>query len=129
MWDVSGAQRYASLLPLYVRGALLAVLVFDVSNAASFEHLASCLAQCDVSTQIIVVGNKADMPHDEALAQRAIVWCRERAYTYIEVTATQQASVDRLLHVIVECIVNGPVSTCASRSCVTACGARVCAVE
>ena len=105
---------------MYTSGALLTVFVFDLSNAASFEHFASYPEYCDASTQIIVVGNKADLPHDEALTQRAIAWCRERAYTYIEVTAMQQASVDRLLHVMIECIVNGPVSTCALRRCVIA---------
>ncbi|GFH27354.1 uncharacterized protein HaLaN_25660, partial [Haematococcus lacustris] len=37
IWDTAGQERYRSLAPLYYRGAQAAVVVYDISNQASFD--------------------------------------------------------------------------------------------
>ena len=39
IWDTAGQERYASLAPLYYRGAVAAILVFAITDEASFEKL------------------------------------------------------------------------------------------
>jgi len=39
IWDTAGQERYHSLAPMYYKGALGAILVFDLTRASSFETL------------------------------------------------------------------------------------------
>ncbi|MHA1479081.1 MAG: GTP-binding protein, partial [Promethearchaeota archaeon] len=39
LWDTGGQERFSSIRPMYYRGSLGTILVFDLTNAASFEHL------------------------------------------------------------------------------------------
>ncbi|KAL3575603.1 hypothetical protein D5086_023704 [Populus alba] len=38
IWDTAGQERYHSLAPMYYRGAAAAIIVYDISNQASFER-------------------------------------------------------------------------------------------
>ncbi len=39
VWDTGGQERFSFVRPLYYKGAMGALLVFDVSNRESFDHL------------------------------------------------------------------------------------------
>jgi Ras-related protein Rab-18 len=39
IWDTAGQERFRTLTSSYYRGAQGVILVYDVSNRASFEHL------------------------------------------------------------------------------------------
>lgn len=38
IWDTAGQERYHALTPMYYKNANAAIIVFDVSNASSFER-------------------------------------------------------------------------------------------
>jgi len=65
LWDTAGQERFRSLIPSYIRDSSAAVVVFDVTNRASFMNTAKWVE--DVRTErgkevvIILVGNKTDM--------------------------------------------------------------------
>ena len=37
IWDTAGQERYRSLAPMYYRGAVAAIIVYDITNLDSFE--------------------------------------------------------------------------------------------
>lgn len=39
LWDAAGQERFRTLAPLFYRGALAAVLVYDVTNDASLQDV------------------------------------------------------------------------------------------
>ncbi|CAG2123370.1 unnamed protein product, partial [Medioppia subpectinata] len=39
IWDTAGQERYRSLGPIYYRGSDAAILVYDITNSASFENI------------------------------------------------------------------------------------------
>merc|ERR1712195_323291 len=41
IWDTAGQERYHSLAPMYYRGAAAAVVVYDITNADSFQRAKS----------------------------------------------------------------------------------------
>ncbi|KAK5678544.1 hypothetical protein LTS10_008988 [Elasticomyces elasticus] len=70
LWDTAGTERFRSVSRSYYRGAAGAVLVYDVSNSATFAQLptflndARALASPHLTT--ILVGNKADLTDPDA---------------------------------------------------------------
>lgn len=66
LWDTAGQERYASLARSYYRGAQAALVVFDVTQAASFVRAKKWIAELQGSSsdQIIIalIGNKIDLP-------------------------------------------------------------------
>jgi small GTP-binding protein len=65
IWDTAGQERYRSLVPMYSRGAAVAVVVFDLTSHESFEDLDDWIAQIqtdmNLTCSIVVTGNKSDI--------------------------------------------------------------------
>merc|ERR1711976_992630 len=41
LWDTAGQERFRSLIPSYIRDSTVAVVVYDITNRASFEQVTS----------------------------------------------------------------------------------------
>jgi len=71
LWDTGGQERFSSIRPMYYRGSLGTILVFDLTNSASFEHLPQWIEEvrANIKTEIpvLLVGNKSDL-----IDQRAV---------------------------------------------------------
>lgn len=64
VWDTAGQERYRSLIPLYYKGASLAIIVYDVSDPFSLDKVKSWIAELQLfspKTKILIVGNKIDL--------------------------------------------------------------------
>ncbi|KAG6482114.1 hypothetical protein ZIOFF_058743 [Zingiber officinale] len=65
IWDTAGQERYHSLAPMYYRGAAAAVVVYDITNSATFTRAKKWVqelqAQGSSNTIIALAGNKADL--------------------------------------------------------------------
>ncbi|GMY22360.1 ras-related protein RGP1-like [Fagus crenata] len=65
IWDTAGQERYRAVTSAYYRGAVGAMLVYDISKRQSFDHVAKWLEElrshADKNIVIILVGNKSDL--------------------------------------------------------------------
>ena len=65
IWDTAGQERYKSLVPMYYRNALGALIVYDVTNNKANEYVNQWIKElkknADENIKIIVVGNKIDL--------------------------------------------------------------------
>ncbi len=65
IWDTGGQERFSSIRPMYYRGSLGALLVFDVTNYESFEHLPMWIEEVRANVKneipLLLVGNKSDL--------------------------------------------------------------------
>ncbi|KAG5177941.1 ras family-domain-containing protein [Tribonema minus] len=65
IWDTAGQERYAAMMKTYYRRAKGAVLVYDVTDATSFEALELWRAALGTNAApdcvAVVAGNKCDM--------------------------------------------------------------------
>ncbi|QRW03822.1 GTP-binding protein YPTC4 [Ceratobasidium sp. AG-Ba] len=64
-WDTAGTESFRSITRSYYRGAAGALLVYDVTSRASFEHARGWLADvrehADPNLTCILVANKVDL--------------------------------------------------------------------
>ncbi|KAL3853915.1 hypothetical protein ACJMK2_013229 [Sinanodonta woodiana] len=74
IWDTAGQERYHSLAPMYYRGAQAAIVVYDITNAKSFNSAITWVSELrqQANSQIVVVlaGNKADMAAEKRVVAR-----------------------------------------------------------
>ncbi|KAJ0676886.1 putative small GTP-binding protein [Helianthus annuus] len=65
IWDTAGQERYHSLAPMYYRGAAAAVVVYDITNMASFERAKKWIEELQKQGNphlvTVLVANKADL--------------------------------------------------------------------
>ncbi|KII95915.1 hypothetical protein PLICRDRAFT_96330 [Plicaturopsis crispa FD-325 SS-3] len=65
LWDTAGQERFRSMAPMYYRGANAALLLYDITNAATFEDVRGWLQElkknCPPDLIIYIVGSKADL--------------------------------------------------------------------
>ncbi|KAI0347408.1 hypothetical protein BDW22DRAFT_1322841 [Trametopsis cervina] len=65
LWDTAGQERFRSMAPMYYRGANAALLLYDITNASSFDDIRGWLEElksnCSPDLIIYIVGAKADL--------------------------------------------------------------------
>jgi len=64
IWDTAGSERYYSLAPMYYRGAVAAIVVYDITSDESYERAIKWVAeveQIDSKPVVTLVGNKIDL--------------------------------------------------------------------
>ncbi|KAK4414431.1 Ras-related protein RABA4d [Sesamum alatum] len=65
IWDTAGQERYRAVTSAYYRGAVGAMLVYDITKRQSFDHVARWLEElrghADKNIVIMLVGNKSDL--------------------------------------------------------------------
>jgi len=64
LWDTAGQERFRSLIPSYIRDSSVAVVVYDITNRASFLNTSKWIedvrAERGSDVVIMLVGNKTD---------------------------------------------------------------------
>ena len=65
IWDMAGQERYRAITRSYYRGAVGALLVYDITQPLTFEHVGRWMKELrdggDPGTVILLVGNKSDL--------------------------------------------------------------------
>jgi len=63
-WDTAGQENYKSLVPVYARGATIAIITFSLVDPNSFEAVPNWLSYLrdDIGVKnFVLVGNKSDL--------------------------------------------------------------------
>lgn len=65
IWDTAGQERFRAVTSAYYRGALGALIVYDISRRTTFDSVSRWLEElnthCDTAVARILVGNKCDL--------------------------------------------------------------------
>lgn len=77
IWDTAGQERFRAIVAHYYRGANGILLVFDITNHESFQHLRDWMAELqrrDVprSTHIKIIANKLDSKDSASVSTEEI---------------------------------------------------------
>ncbi|KAG6634359.1 hypothetical protein CIPAW_12G113200 [Carya illinoinensis] len=67
IWDTAGQERYRAITSAYYRGAVGALLVYDITRHATFENadrwLKELRGHTDSNIIVMLAGNKSDLRH------------------------------------------------------------------
>merc|ERR1711972_996857 len=111
MWDTAGQERYGSVTRSYYRGAAGALIVYDITNRDSYNHLinwladARTLARPDIS--IISAGNKCDLKDRRAVTFLEASRCaQESDILFLETSALTGEGVEEAFIKVARMILN-----------------------
>ncbi|KAL0719444.1 hypothetical protein Bca4012_068768 [Brassica carinata] len=95
IWDTAGQERYRAITSAYYRGAVGALLVYDVTRHVTFENVERWLKELrdhtDPNIVIMLVGNKADLRHLRAVSMEDATAFAEREKTFFMETSALEA--------------------------------------
>ena len=83
VWDTAGQERYESLTQNYYYAAKGVMLVYDVTNAKSFDHIEKWLSKLKVhgnaDAEKLIIRNKCDL-EEKRLVSKVIVRIHIRGF-------------------------------------------------
>ena len=111
IWDTAGQERYRAITSAYYRGAVGALLVYDISKQVTFENVERWLNElrdhADNNIVIMLVGNKSDLKHLRAVStEEAAQFAEKHGLSFIETSALESTNVEEAFQQILTEIYN-----------------------
>lgn len=99
IWDTAGQERYRAVTSAYYRGAVGALLVYDITKRQTFEHIPRWLEElrghADKNIVIMLVGNKCDLEDERAVAtEDAKEFAEKEGLFFLETSALNATNVE-----------------------------------
>ncbi|KAL8141270.1 hypothetical protein V2J09_007291 [Rumex salicifolius] len=100
IWDTAGQERYRAITSAYYRGAVGALLVYDITRHVTFENIQRWLKELRDHTEsnivIMLVGNKADLRHLRSVSlDDAKSYADRENMIFIETSALESTNVEK----------------------------------
>jgi len=105
IWDTAGQERYRAITSAYYRGAVGALLVYDICKPMSFENVDRWLKElkdhADSQTVVMLTGNKADLKHLRAVkTEEAATYSQKHNLAFIETSALEGTGVEKAFEIV-----------------------------
>eukprot|EP01097_Dermamoeba_algensis_P000303 TRINITY_DN110_c0_g1_i1.p1 TRINITY_DN110_c0_g1~~TRINITY_DN110_c0_g1_i1.p1 ORF type:complete len:214 (-),score=37.44 TRINITY_DN110_c0_g1_i1:89-730(-) len=99
IWDTAGQERYRAITSAYYRGAVGALLVYDIAKSQTFKNVERWLAELRENSSgnmvIMLVGNKSDLKHlREVSTETAHEFSEKNGLSFIETSALESTNVE-----------------------------------
>ena len=100
IWDTAGQENYRSITRAYYKNSVCAILVYDISNRESFEHISNwiedCLAQSPKTVFMVLVGNKSDLDNRQVTYEEGKEMAEKSNLMFFETSAKTGDNVDKI---------------------------------
>ena len=99
IWDTAGQERYRAITCAYYRGAVGALLVYDIARGSSFNNLNRWLTElrenAAANLSIMLVGNKSDLKHlREVRTEDGKSFAEKNGLFFMEASALDSTNVE-----------------------------------
>ncbi|OIT32695.1 PREDICTED: ras-related protein Rab11D-like [Nicotiana attenuata] len=99
IWDTAGQERYRAVTSAYYRGAVGALLVYDITKRQTFDHIPRWLeelrAHADKNIVIMLIGNKTDLEDQRAVpTEDAKEFAQKEGLFFLETSAMEARNVE-----------------------------------
>ena len=107
IWDTAGQERYKSLAPMYYRGAMAAVIVYDITQQDTFKGAKTWIHEIKTRGRddcvIALVGNKSDLEQKRKVEKETVYeYVHKEDILYFETSAKTGDNVEHVFYVIGE---------------------------
>ncbi|GIQ87110.1 Ran GTPase [Kipferlia bialata] len=105
IWDTAGQERYRAITSAYYRGAVGALLVYDITRKQTFENCERWLNEmadhAPHDIVVLLVGNKTDLRHLRVVStDEGRRFAERRHINFIETSARDGSHVDEAFRLI-----------------------------
>eukprot|EP01062_Namystynia_karyoxenos_P029612 TRINITY_DN2222_c0_g2_i1.p1 TRINITY_DN2222_c0_g2~~TRINITY_DN2222_c0_g2_i1.p1 ORF type:complete len:215 (+),score=83.55 TRINITY_DN2222_c0_g2_i1:100-744(+) len=115
IWDTAGQERFNNITRSYYRGSDGILVVYDVTNRESFEHVTKWLGELQKNTSDdavrFLVGNKCDLSSQQVVTEqmgRAVA--EERGMEFMQTSAKTGHNVEEVFSAITKLCVQREAS-------------------
>jgi len=101
IWDTAGQERFRTITTSYYKGAHAIVIVFDITDKDSFEHVKIWMQDIDKfakqGVMRILVGNKCDLENQRAITkEEGNEMALKYGIKYVETSAKDIINIEKL---------------------------------
>ncbi|CAJ1970948.1 unnamed protein product [Sphenostylis stenocarpa] len=105
IWDTAGQERYRAITSAYYRGAVGALLVYDITKRQTFDNVQRWLRElrdhADSNIVIMMAGNKSDLNHLRAIStEDAQSLAEKEGLSFLETSALEAYNVEKAFQTI-----------------------------
>ena len=107
IWDTAGQERYKSLTKSYFKGALGALVVYDIANKKTFENADKWIMELkdcsDKKLSLILIGNKSDLENNRQVSkQEGEAKAKNNGIAFLETSALAGNNIELAFQTLVE---------------------------
>ncbi|MFX1449396.1 MAG: GTP-binding protein [Promethearchaeota archaeon] len=117
VWDTGGQERFSYIRPLYYKGAMAALAIFDLTNRESYDNLSKWFQEvadnCG-AIPLMLVGNKADLPDRAVESSEAKALADQLSIDYFEASAKNGKNINLLFFKLGELLLQAKVPALAT---------------
>jgi len=101
LWDTAGQERFRSITRSYYRNSAGAIIVYDVTNRSSFEHVKNWIKEAKTHVtpnkmSFALVGQKCDLVHNRKVSyEEALAFAKCHEMPYVEASAKENINVEQ----------------------------------
>lgn len=111
IWDTAGQERFRAVTSAYYRGAVGALIVYDITRRTSFDSVKRWLDElgthCDTAIARMLVGNKCDLDSiREVSRDEGKSLAEEESLFFMETSALDSTNVEAAFEVVIREIYN-----------------------
>lgn len=111
IWDTAGLERYRAITSAYYRGAVGALLVFDITKHQTYDVVERWLKElydhAEATIIVMLVGNKTDLAQArEVPMEEAKMFAENNGLLFIETSALDSTNVEQAFETILRDIFN-----------------------
>jgi len=106
IWDTAGQERFRAITRGYYKGAVGALVVFDLTKSITFKNVDKWLQElrehADPDIVIMLVGNKTDLKDEREVAtEDAKKYAQKQSLPYIETSALDGENVTQAFQITI----------------------------
>ena len=111
IWDTAGQERYRSMTKAYYKGALGALIVYDITKKTTSESVENWLTDlknsADQKISVILIGNKNDLEEErEVTIEEGEMKAKEFGIAFLETSALNGTNIEKAFKTLVEEVYN-----------------------
>lgn len=111
IWDTAGQEAFQAITRTYYKGAVGALLVYDITRRDTFNHVTKWLEEVksnsSKSITVILIGNKKDLEDKRQVSyEEGESFAKENGLMFLETSAKTAYNVVESFNLSAQCILN-----------------------